>query len=443
MSLKIKASVDWNDQFKKAFDLLEGTNRHAFITGQAGTGKSTFLEEFRKRTKKNAAVVAPTGVAAVNVKGQTIHSFFRFKPDVTIDAVEDIRLNKSQKEVFKNLETLIVDEVSMVRSDLLDCMDAFLRLHAKERQLPFGGVQMVFLGDLLQLPPIVTREEKDHYAQVYKSPYFFHSKVFGRMDIEYIFFEKIYRQEDEHFIALLEAVRNNNMSAEHLKTLNARFMPEFEPDENDFYVYLTTTNDMAEKINTQRLSRLKTKPYNLKGTINGDFDNRWLPTQAALELKYASQVMLLNNDPMGRWVNGSVGKVVGVNEDGDGINLVHVELTNGRRVDIKPFTWEMYRFVYNEKDKRLESDIVGSFTQYPLKLAWAVTIHKAQGKTFDKIIVDIGRGTFAYGQVYVALSRSTSLEGLILKTPIQKRHILTDARVLNFLNNCVPTSVDG
>ncbi len=443
-------NLDFNEQFVRAYDLMEHSRQNLFITGKAGTGKSTLLQYFRSRTRKNVVVLAPTGVAAVNVRGQTIHSFFGFKPDITPAGVRSVRVRKSKKNMYQKLEAIVIDEVSMVRADLLDCVDAFLRLHGPRKNFPFGGVQMIFIGDLYQLPPVVGAGERAVFGRktggngktMYPSPYFFDAKALedlpaGRQGLpaELIELEKIYRQKDDDFIGLLNAVRNNSVTGEHLETLNKRFMPGFKPDEGELYIHLTTTNDLADQINGERLDGLKAKAYRYEGSLSGDFDAKSLPTQEVLDLKVSAQVMLLNNDLSGRWINGSIGKIIGIDKNSNDRDTIHVELSEGEIVEVAPYTWEMFRFFYNEESGALDSESIGSFTQYPLRLAWAVTIHKSQGKTFPKIIVDIGRGTFSHGQVYVALSRCTTLEGIVLKKPILKKHIFMDWRIVQFMTN--------
>lgn len=440
MASALKTDIDFNDQFAKAYDLLENGSRNVFITGKAGTGKSTLLEYFRDHTTKSAVVLAPTGVAAVNIKGQTIHSFFRFKPDITPEGVHSIKVRRAQKALYQKIDTVIIDEISMVRADLLDCVDVFLRLHGRDRNTAFGGVQMVFIGDLYQLPPVVTQTERGIFKDIYPSPYFFDSKVYREMNgadqhprkVEFVELKKIYRQKEEAFIRLLGTIRNRTATPEHLRALNERCLPHFKPREDDFYVYLTTTNAMADRINQERLDALEGESYYYEGTVAGQFESRSLPTHQVLELKAGAQVMLLNNDPAGRWVNGSIGKIIGITDAG---KIVTIELSEGETVDVTPFQWEMFRFFFNEDTQSLESESVGSFKQHPLKLAWAVTIHKSQGKTFDKAIVDVGAGTFAHGQVYVALSRCVSFDGLVLKKPILRKHILLDHSVVRFMSS--------
>ncbi len=430
--------IELNDYFTKALDLLENTSKNVFITGRAGTGKSTLLDYFRNTTKKKAVVLAPTGVAALNVKGQTIHSFFGFKPDVSVSKIKKIdeRKVEQKKNIYKEADLFVIDEISMVRSDLMDCIDKFLRLNGKDSAKPFGGAQLAFIGDLYQLPPVVSYREKEIFMSQYESPYFFSAKVFAHFDMEFIELEKIYRQKDDHFIKLLNSIRNKSLTDTDLDNLNKRLIPDFQPKSDDLFIYLTTTNQMADEINYHELNRLDTDIFSFSAVLDGNFDMRLLPTQIDLDVKVGAQVMFLNNDTKDRWVNGSIGKVVDILVDKDGEfdePYMIVELQNGREVEVEPHTWDIYNFSYNKEKKSIDTEVVGSFTQFPLRLAWAVTIHKSQGKTFEKVIIDIGRGTFSHGQVYVALSRCTSLEGIILKRPIEKKHIWMDFKVVDFL----------
>ncbi|MBI4163025.1 MAG: AAA family ATPase [Candidatus Aenigmarchaeota archaeon] len=421
-------TIELNDQFRKALNLMENTVKNVFITGRAGTGKSTLLEYFKKTTKKKLAVLAPTGVAAVNIGGQTIHSFFKFGPDIT---PEKVRKHDDSAELYKAIEMIVIDEISMVRADLLDCIDKSLRLNRADKR-PFGGVQMAFIGDLYQLPPVVTGAEREIFHTHYKSQYFFDSNVFGNLDMEMIELEKIYRQKDRRFIDILNAIRNNSVKPSQLNELNRKLDPYFEPKTNDFYINLTTTNDMAYIINARALAKLKPKTFSYKGRIKGSFDMRHLPTDINLKVKIGSQVMLLNNDSAGRWVNGTVGKIADIRKKEKEDRII-VETQKGHFVDVSPYTWKMYNMLFNKETGGIDSEVLGSFTQYPIKLAWAVTIHKGQGKTFEKVIIDIGKGAFAHGQTYVALSRCTTLDGIVLMKPIEKKHILMDWKIVNFL----------
>jgi len=423
--------IELNEGFRRALELMEKTDKGVFVTGRAGTGKSTLLSYFRATTAKRIAVLAPTGVAALNVRGQTIHSFFGFKPNVTMERIKKIPSSSDRGDVYRNIDTIVIDEISMVRADLLDCVDKFLRLNGPRKGKPFGGIQMIFIGDLYQLPPVVTGSEKAAFGSLYGSPYFYSAHVFKSIDMAFVELDKIYRQHDQRFIDLLNAIRNKSVSEEEIELLNSRVMPEFEPPPDEFYIYLTTTNRQAEEINRRQLSKLKDPMYSFTGFIEGEFGDDYLPTAIELQLKVGAQVMMLNNDPQGRWVNGSVGRITDIIRYPDEEAVVVVELADGEEVEVTPNTWEIFRF-FSEDDK-LKSEVIGKFTQYPLMLAWAVTIHKSQGKSFDKVIIDIGRGAFAHGQVYVALSRCTSFEGLVLKKPILKRHIWMDWQVVKFL----------
>jgi len=424
-------SIEFNEKFLNALEIMEDSGRSIFITGRAGTGKSTLLNLFRDSTRKRVAILAPTGVAALNVKGQTIHSFFGFKPGITPDQINNLRLN-SKVNIYRKLDTIVIDEVSMVRADLLDCVDRFMRLNGREFDKPFGGVQMVFIGDLYQLPPVVTSGEKAVFQSLYETPYFYGARVFNSFDMEFVELDKIYRQHDDQFIALLNAIRNNSIAEESLKILNQRCQPEFEPPPDEFYVYLTTTNKLAEEINYERLADLKGSLYTFTGNVKGDFGREYMPTAIELEVKVGAQVMMLNNDAEGRWVNGSIGTITGITQNWKGEHVIIAKLVDGEEVEIAPLTWEIFRFFI--KSRGLQSEVIGTFKQYPLMLAWAVTIHKSQGKTFDRVIIDIGRGTFAHGQIYVALSRCTTPEGIVLKKPVLKKHIWTNYQVTDFLS---------
>lgn len=426
-------NIDINDDFKKALDLIDNSGEHIFITGKAGTGKSTFLQYLRETTKNNIVVLAPTGVASVNIKGQTIHSFFNFKPDITVEKVPDIYVHPNQAKVYRKLDSIIIDEISMVRADLMDCVDAFLRIYGNDADKPFGGIQIVFIGDLYQLAPVVTIHEKSIFETFYRSPYFFDAKIFEKIDMRVLEFQINYRQDDEYFIDLLNHIRTKTAEQKHIDAFNERMKPEFLPDDDDFYVYLTTTNKLADKINYHKVHELNEELYTHEGKITGEFDLKNLPTQINLDMKVGAQVILLNNDSASRWINGSIGKIIDIFDAGYNSKAIQIELAGGERVEVEPFKWEIFHFYYDEDSDRIRSKVIGSFRQFPLKLAWALTIHKSQGKTFDRIIVDIGRGAFCHGQLYVALSRCRSLEGVILKRPISRRDVLMDPRVSEFM----------
>jgi len=416
--------IEQTKEFKDAFNKMENSNKTLFITGKAGSGKSTLLKYYRTHSRKKVITLAPTGVAALNINGQTIHSFFKFKPDITPDRV--VKYNKKNKKIYRKVETIIIDEISMVRSDLLDCIDKFLRIN-RENDETFGGVQMIFIGDLYQLPPVVNRREIELFKNKYKSQYFFDANVIKEIDIEVIELKKIYRQRDDKFISILNAIRNNNITDNELEKLNKQVDQFHTKIDNDFYIYLTTTNKISDRINQTEMKKLDGKTFRYNGYIEGDFDNKSLPTEKRLELKVGAQIMLLNNESSGKWVNGSIGKIDELNEE-----YIKITLSNGQKIIVTPHSWEIYKIFYDEKNDKLESEILGSFTQYPLKLAWAITIHKSQGKTFENVVLDIGNGTFCHGQLYVALSRCKSLEGLKLKRRIQKRDIILDDKIVEW-----------
>ncbi len=426
-------SLHMSETFKKALRMMDGSRKNLFITGKAGTGKSTLLQYFRDHTTKQMAILAPTGVAAVNIKGQTIHSFFKFRPDVTNSTIRKIRTSKGKKNIYQRLDMLIIDEISMVRADLLDCIDAFLRLNGPDMDKPFGGIQVIFFGDLYQLPPVISRQSWKAFENTYDSPYFFSATVMKDADMEITLVEldKIYRQKDNNFIEILNAIRTDTVSKEQLVRLNERYQPESDFDESDLTVYLTPTNKAADALNEKCLGRIDKKYRLFDGEKKGEFKEGHLPAPLELKIKIGAQIMLLNNDPKQRWINGTMAKVLRIAENHDHETYIRVELDNGKRVNITPYTWEMYKYILDEE--KIQSETVGSFTQYPLKLAWGMTIHKSQGKTFEHAVIDLGHQVFSAGQTYVALSRCTSLDGLVLRHPITSRHIKTDQRVTSYI----------
>ncbi len=422
--------IELNPEFQKAFDLMENSSHSVFVTGRAGTGKSTLLQYFRGSSRKNLVVLAPTGVAALNVLGQTIHSFFHFKPDILPDSVRKFKNNGT----YKMIDAIVIDEISMTRADLLDCVDRFMRLNGRDRQKPFGGCQMIFIGDLYQLPPVVGGREKELFSTHYAGPYFFNSEAMKTFEMEFVELEKNYRQKDEKFISILNSIRNNTPTPDDLEMLNTRLNPNFTPPENEFYVTLTTTNADADAVNEHKLSLLPHKAFVYRAEIRGSISPAHYPTSEKLSLKKGAQVMLLNNDSGKRWVNGSMGKITDIRHSEDE-DIIVVQLTSGEKVQVAPHKWEVFDFFFDRKANRIEADVIGSFTQYPLRLAWAVTIHKAQGKTFDRVVLDIGKGTFVHGQAYVALSRCRTLDGIVLKKPLEKKHVYMDWRVVKFQTN--------
>ena len=424
--------IDFNNEFQYALERIEiGTS--VFITGKAGTGKSTLLNHFLSTTGRKALVVAPTGVAALNVGGSTIHRLFGFPSTVSLDFVKsDEYFPRGTYKTLRELEILVIDEVSMVRADLLDAVDEALRRFGPKRNSPFGGVQMIFVGDPYQLPPVVVGSEEEFFRSRYATPFFFSADCFRELDYEIIQLEKVYRQTDAEFINILNSLRTGEATSSVFETLNQRLQIDFEPPDDEFWVTLTTTNAMAESVNRKRLESIESEMLVNRARIWGEISASDYPTSECLEFKLGAQVMLLNNDPGDEWVNGSMGMVVGFDIE-DNSPIVRVRLVDsGSIVEVQSYRWEVRR--PRIENGSLEYEVLGSFEQLPMKLAWAVTIHKSQGKTLQRVIVSLGRGTFAEGQLYVALSRCTSLDGLILKSVVKPHHVKVEREVTRFLN---------
>ncbi len=421
-------ALELSSDFQYALDQIEKTHKHLFITGKAGTGKSTLLRLFRNTTRKRAVFLAPTGVAALNIGGQTIHSFFGFPPKPITK--KDIKPRRF-KRLYKKIDVLIIDEISMVRADMIDNIDHFLRINREEVYLPFGGVQVVFFGDLFQLPPVVSSpEEKILFKTYYESPYFFSAHLFENLEMEMIELHRIYRQEERHFIRLLDAVRTNSVDYDDLEDLNERFMPDFTPE--DFYITLSARNARVDSINQKELGNLDTEIFDFYGKTTGSFSPKLFPAPMVLKLKKNAQVMFIKNDQERQYVNGTIGKIVEIDLD-----KIIVEITTQegqkKQIEAKTETWEVLKYKIDDEDNdKIKTEIIGTFTQYPLKLAWAITIHKSQGKTFDRAMIDMGRGAFEHGQTYVALSRCRTLQGIILKERLRPRDILVDERIIDF-----------
>lgn len=420
--------LELNNDFVYALDQIEKANANLFITGRAGTGKSTLLQLFRNTTKKKTVVLAPTGIAALNVKGQTIHSFFGFPPRPI--GKRDIKRRRN-RGLYKRMEVLVIDEISMVRADMLDNIDYFLRVN-RESNRPFGGVQVVFFGDLFQLPPVVASEaERNLFEMRYESPYFFSADIFEEgFKLEMLELHKVYRQDNRHFLNLLESIRLNAMDYEVLDDLNQRVEPKFDPP--PFYITLSATNSTANRINQQKLKQIPFPTVNYQAKITGSFNPKVYPTEAILSLKLGSQVMFIKNDPNKAFVNGTIGKITALDPE-----TIEVEIEDdqkvAKKIKVEKMDWEILKYKASERDlNKIETETLGTFTQFPVKLAWAITIHKSQGKTFDKIVIDLGRGAFEHGQTYVALSRCRTLEGIVLKNPLRFSDVKTDERIVDF-----------
>ncbi len=434
----------FSKQEEKAIDIILNTSQHVFVTGKAGTGKSTLLEYIRLVADRRIIILAPTGISAVNVNGETIHSFFTLKPGFEKDEAKHMPLSKKKQEKFRSVKTIAIDEISMVRADLLDAIDIVLRRSRKSNK-PFGGVQMVFFGDLYQLPPVVTPSDRDKFFSEYKSPYFFDAEVFrgqGNIfakgfEIVRIELDKIYRQSDRKFINLLNAIRDNSIDNNQIQEINKYFQPDFIPPDYEKYIYLMTTNDSANKVNEKKLQELEGKEKIFTAEKTGAVAKNLYPNSESLVFRVGAQVMFVCNDSERRWVNGTIGRIIGISESIDmGSDLVvttlKVEKNDGKVVEVKKHLWEISKYVF--KGGEFVRENLGTFRQMPIKLAWAITIHKSQGKTFDKVIIDLSTGSFAHGQTYVALSRCSSLSGLVLKRPLRKSDIIMDKRVHDFIS---------
>jgi hypothetical protein len=422
--------VEINDDFRMALDLIERQNQSLFITGKAGTGKSTLLRYFRATTKKSVVVLAPTGLAAINVGGQTVHSFFKFPPHL----IDPQKLRPSRNvDLLRRLQTLVIDEVSMVRADLMDGIDTALRLNRGRPNTPFGGVQVILIGDLFQLPPVVKEQElKQYFASCYGGPYFFRAPVFSQTRLHVIDLQKVYRQTDANFLHLLNSIRERCLDNGVLESLNSR-LREFEDlEQPGQYVTLTPTNQAAFQINMSFLDRISGPEHTFEAIVSGKFDPASFPTDSTLRLKVGARIMMIRNDPNKRWVNGSLGVI---SELGPTRLCVAID---GASYEIERHTWENVEYVFNRQENKIEQRVIGTFQQYPLRLAWALTIHKSQGQTFDRVYLDLGSGAFAHGQTYVALSRCRSLDGIALSRPVFASDVIFDEAIYGYRSVFTP-----
>lgn len=432
-----------NEQLELAFDFLENTGANIFLTGRAGTGKTTFLHNLRIQSPKRMVVVAPTGVAAINAKGSTIHSFFQlpfglFIPGMHRTGGEIRKFSKTKIKIIRSMELLVIDEISMVRADLLDAIDDVLR-RFRMKHLPFGGVQLLMIGDLQQLSPVVKQDEWELLSQHYNSPYFFDSMALKQSSYRCIELNHIYRQTDRDFIELLAKVRDNALDDKALSQLNSRYISDFNPDKKEGYITLTSHNNIAQSINDSKLEALKGTKFTFKGVSTGNFSE--YPVDNELVLKHGAQVMFARNDssPLKRYVNGSIGEVTFISQD----SIEVVISGSDETIVVTPEKWENIKYTLDEATKEITEVVDGTYTQFPLKTAWAITIHKSQGLTFDRVIIDAAR-SFSHGQVYVALSRCRTLEGVVLSTPLRFTSIKSDPTVIYFSKDIEdnPTTVN-
>ncbi|MEZ6096438.1 MAG: helix-turn-helix domain-containing protein [Pirellulaceae bacterium] len=423
-----------NPQLELAFDFVRHTHKNLYLTGKAGSGKTTFLHRVKAEVSKRMAVVAPTGVAAINAGGMTIHSLFQLPFGVFIPGSSRAgqegqhRFSRKKMNILRSLELLVIDEISMVRADLLDAIDDVLR-RIRHSSRPFGGVQLLMIGDLHQLPPVAKPNEWSLLSPHYETPYFFSSQAIQRTDYQSIELKHIYRQSDPAFVSLLNQVRDNCVDAAALRTLNSRYVPDFKPSMADAYITLTATNAVANQINSRNLQLLPGEKHRFRAQIKGEFPESSWPTEECLEFKKDAQVMFIKNDLQQerRYFNGKIGHIKELTNDSIIVRCPGEEID----IEVVPDEWQNVRYSFNEESKQIEEQILGTFTQYPIRLAWAITIHKSQGLTFDRAIID-AQAAFASGQVYVALSRCKTFEGIVLRSPILSSSVKTDPLVVSF-----------
>lgn len=427
-----------NEELRRAWQIVESTGINIFLTGKAGTGKTTFLRTLKEKLPKRMIVVAPTGIAAVNAKGVTIHSFFQlplspFVPGSSFQGNQrsHFRFSKQKINIIRSIDLLVIDEISMVRADLLDAVDDALRRFRRSR-LPFGGVQLLMIGDLQQLAPVVKDDEWSMLSKYYDTMYFFGSHALRQTPYATIELKQVYRQSDERFLSILNKVRANKVDAETLAQLNSRYIPNFQPPQGDSYIQLTTHNAKAHDINRMKLMMLPGQPYTFKATVEGEFPELSYPTDETLTLKVGAQVMFVKNDSSGghRYYNGMICTITRFTEDG----FTVTDSDNGTEIEVGRETWENNRYVLNEETKEITEQLEGTFTQFPVKTAWAITIHKSQGLTFDRAIIDV-QWSFSHGQTYVALSRCKTLEGIVLSAPIAPNAIISDSAVTAYTDD--------
>jgi ATP-dependent DNA helicase PIF1 len=418
--------------YESPLQKLKEAGDHLFVTGKAGTGKSTLLKLYTMLHPNDTIVLAPTGIAAINCGGVTIHSFFGFPFRPLVIGDEEIKkYGKShpKHKLINKATTFIIDEISMVRADIMDGIDYSLRINTGNLHTPFGGKRVIFIGDMFQLEPVVRNDhiERAMFGEFYTSPYFFSAKVFGNVKLEMVELTRVYRQQDPYFIGILDNIRAHEIEEEDLFNLNQQQLPA-DTELDPYTITLTTTNATAQLINDKQLAQLKSPEFIFYAKISGEINKNHVSADEVLRLRLGAQVVFLKNDVNKRWVNGSIGKVTFINDD-----VIKVTLEDGFEHDVVPADWENNLYRWDEKNQRVASETIGTFKQFPIKPAWAITIHKSQGLTFDRLRIDLGKGTFAHGQLYVALSRARTLEGIKLTRPIRYNDIIVDERIVDFM----------